>query len=1071
MKIRKLVIKNINSLYGMWEIDFTVPEYAAGLFAITGSTGSGKSTILDAMCLALFAETPRIGHGENKEIVSRGTNECLAELTFEADGACYMASFSYSPITRGKRAGQINDLYAHRLVRNGTEIADKTSAVRKLVEEITGLDRERFTRTVMLAQGKFDAFLNAGDAKAAILEQITGTGIYSRIAGTVKQLFDQANEQLAQIRAVCGGIVLLSPEEEAVKQEYLAELEHNRNEMQKEALLLSGQLKIVETLEKLAVSLNENTAAQAALQQETTDFLPDQLRLTRGRKTEPARNLYNTWKELQHANAETFAELEQLEQTLPTLKQLAEQTEKQAESALSTLQEQQLQHEELLKKINSVRLLDASIRETKTQSERLKKNIEKEGMLRTAAENRITRTADARKKLEERHKASEQYCRDHAADSSLPEKAAEWTGSLRHLVERRSVALTLNRDRELAEKKVTTAEKTLTTAENDLKNAEEKCKTPADAVIDLQKKIGSHESRQSLTGKQNILMRNIRTIRAITDLADERNRLRKGEPCPLCGATEHPFADHPDVIPTMDQNEKDLAEVSRKLEELTALEGALRDAENARFTADAEREKAAAAKEIARNTHAHAIAERDEKQRLFEEEVRAGKTQWNQLKKMLEDAGFELPEKAVSLPDTVSERIERYRDAEKNLQEFSGNLAKIQAEQNAAELEKQGIGQRLAEAETELKEHLEKLQNLSAERFALLGNRDPEQEQACADAALKSAADLRIHAEKEAVRTAEEWKNARTQQEKLQAEAGKRSLAIHESELALAEICRKIGIPPETLENDLLDPAGLAQLSAKEADLAARKQNLEIGRKKLTEEQKAAENQRKTEKDAATLSEELHRKTEEQNQLSITLGALRQELDQNAENRKRLAEKEAELESRKKNAALWGRLHNLIGKGNQFQRVAQGITLDNLLTLANGELRSLYERYELIRSEKEQLGIDVIDHEQGDEIRTCANLSGGERFVVSLALALGLSRMAGEKIRIDSFFLDEGFGTLDSESLQIVMHALSKLHSGGKLVGVISHVSNLADEIPCAISVTKNGGGKSSLSGPGVTQK
>ena len=273
------------------------------------------------------------------------------------------------------------------------------------------------------------------------------------------------------------------------------------------------------------------------------------------------------------------------------------------------------------------------------------------------------------------------------------------------------------------------------------------------------------------------------------------------------------------------------------------------------------------------------------------------------------------------------------------------------------------------------------------------------------------------------------------------------------------------------MEKSLLDPAELARLAAKEADLAARKNNLEAEQKKLENDQITAESLRKTELDATALGEFLRQKSAEQDQHSVALGALRQELEQNAENRKRLAEKESELEKQKKNAALWGRLYNLIGRGNQFQRVAQGITLDNLLTLANGELRSLYSRYELIRSEKEQLGIDVIDHEQGDEIRTCANLSGGERFVVSLALALGLSRMAGEKIRIDSFFLDEGFGTLDSESLQIVMHALSKLHSGGKLVGVISHVSNLADEIPCVISVTKNGGGKSTLSGPGVTQK
>ena len=1071
MKIRKLLIKNINSLYGTWEIDFSAPEYAAGLFAITGSTGSGKSTILDAICLALFAETPRIGHGDNKEVVSRGTNECLAELTFESGGADYMASFSYSPITRGKRTGQINDLYAHRLVRDGIEIADKTSAVRKLVEEITGLDRERFTRTVLLAQGKFDAFLSAGDSKAAILEQITGTEIYSRIAGTVKLFFDSANTELEKLNAACDGIVLLTPEEEAIKQEHRAELERSRDALQKETLFLAEQLKIAENLKNLADAAEKNLAARAALQQEMETFQPDSLRLMQGRKTEPARNLYNTLNELRKANTRTFAELELLERTLPALKQQAEQAEKSAETALEKLKAQQQQHTGLMQKISAVRLLDASINETKKQLDRLAKNIEKEQSRQIAAEKRIASAAAEQKKLEEENRISEQYCRDHAADATLPEKAAEWAEALRHLVERRAVAIALNRDRDLAEKKVAAAEKALTAAETALTVATENCKAPADAMADIQSRIAQQESRQSLMNTQNILVRNIRTFRAITDLAEERTRLRKGKSCPLCGATDHPYADHPNVIPTMDQNEKELAEVSAKLEALNALEQQLREAETAKFAADAEREKAAAAKEIARSAHNHALAERDEKLRLFEDEVRAGKEQWNELKNTLHTAGFDLPEKAESLPDAIAERIGRYRTAEKSLQDFSGKLAKLQAEQSAAEQEKQGIAQRLAEAETEQTGQQKEQDRLSAERISLLGDRDPDAEQSRADAELKSAGDLRIRAEKEAVRAAGEWQNARAQQTKLQDEAGKRALAINENETVLQETCSRIGVTPDELEKSLLDPAELARLAAKEADLAARKNNLEAEQKKLENDQKTAEGLRKTELDADALGELLRQKSAEQDQHSVALGALRQELEQNAENRKRLAEKEAELEKQKKNAALWGRLYNLIGRGNQFQRVAQGITLDNLLTLANGELRSLYSRYELIRSEKEQLGIDVIDHEQGDEIRTCANLSGGERFVVSLALALGLSRMAGEKIRIDSFFLDEGFGTLDSESLQIVMHALSKLHSGGKLVGVISHVSNLADEIPCVISVTKNGGGKSTLSGPGVTEK
>ena len=116
----------------------------------------------------------------------------------------------------------------------------------------------------------------------------------------------------------------------------------------------------------------------------------------------------------------------------------------------------------------------------------------------------------------------------------------------------------------------------------------------------------------------------------------------------------------------------------------------------------------------------------------------------------------------------------------------------------------------------------------------------------------------------------------------------------------------------------------------------------------------------------------------------------------------------------------------------------------------------------------EELGIEVADKDQGDFIRSCKTLSGGERFLVSLSLALGLSQMAGEKIRVYSLFLDEGFGTLDADTLEIALGALSNLRNRGKLVGVISHVAAFSEKIPCVIEVNKSGGGRSTRQGPGV---
>jgi len=154
--------------------------------------------------------------------------------------------------------------------------------------------------------------------------------------------------------------------------------------------------------------------------------------------------------------------------------------------------------------------------------------------------------------------------------------------------------------------------------------------------------------------------------------------------------------------------------------------------------------------------------------------------------------------------------------------------------------------------------------------------------------------------------------------------------------------------------------------------------------------------------------------------------------------------------------------------GAKFAKFAQGITLDQLIYLANTHLKILSSRYELCRSssEKQLLEIEVIDSFQGNITRPVSTLSGGESFIVSLALALGLSSLASQRISIDSLFLDEGFGSLDDDSLEVALNALSRLQSSGKMIGVISHVKALKEQIPLQIRIVPNGDGTSRVITP-----
>ena len=195
-------------------------------------------------------------------------------------------------------------------------------------------------------------------------------------------------------------------------------------------------------------------------------------------------------------------------------------------------------------------------------------------------------------------------------------------------------------------------------------------------------------------------------------------------------------------------------------------------------------------------------------------------------------------------------------------------------------------------------------------------------------------------------------------------------------------------------------------------------------------------------------------------------GEIRQQLKQDADNRQQQQTLMQQIAQMTQQVEDWGYLNSLIGskEGDKFRKFAQGLTLDNLVHLANQQLTRLHGRYLLQRKASEALEVEVVDTWQADAVRDTRTLSGGESFLVSLALALALSDLVSHKTRIDSLFLDEGFGTLDSETLDTALDALDALNASGKTIGVISHVEAMKERIPVQIKVKKiNGLGYSKL--------
>lgn len=238
----------------------------------------------------------------------------------------------------------------------------------------------------------------------------------------------------------------------------------------------------------------------------------------------------------------------------------------------------------------------------------------------------------------------------------------------------------------------------------------------------------------------------------------------------------------------------------------------------------------------------------------------------------------------------------------------------------------------------------------------------------------------------------------------------------------------------------------------------------------VTEKEKQLLNtqeQQITKKTNEELQSEFVEKKIKADEFSQKIGANKQTLKSNADNLKTTGSKLKEKEKQQAICNKWGILNTLIGSndGKKYRNFAQALTFEHLIGLSNRQLQKMSDRYILKRTgdTTNPFELYVIDKFQNSDERTAQNLSGGEKFIISLSLALGLANMASKNMRIDTMFIDEGFGTLDSDYLDVALNALSNLQSEGKVIGVISHLTELKERIATHVEVVPSGNGHSKI--------
>lgn len=1080
MRILQVRFKNLNSLVGEWQIDLMHPAFASdGIFAITGPTGAGKTTILDAICLALYGRTPRLNKvvKSGNEIMSRQTGECFAEVTFETQSGRYRCHWSQHR-ARKKPDGELQSP-RHEIANadSGEIFESKIRGVADQIESATGMDFDRFTRSMLLAQGSFAAFLQAApDDRAPILEQITGTDIYSQISIRVHERQREEREKLNLLQAETAGIVILEPEQAQEIGLALETKQKEETDLSAKSTETGKAIAWLTAIDGLKKEIGDLADEASKLQSDIETFKPDREKLNRALNAAELSGAYATLTATRKQQTEDRAALKTEEEALPGI----ESSAKEQAGVLKSAEQHTVRTKEELKatapELQKVRSLDQKL------ADQRKAVSEGDGGCKKDA---AKIDADKKARLAEQDKRSRDrktlelvggYLKDHAQDewligglTGVEEQMSGLLTKQNEIVQKAAAQEIANATLELAAKSLEDCQKQSGIRKQGLEDASKRLQQGKDGLSQL---LGDRLLREYRTEKETLL-REMAFLIKIAELEDHRAKLEDGKPCPLCGATEHPFAEG--NVPVLDETEKKIDALTRLISKAEDQEAAIKKLEEAESLArknltEAEKLELAAAND--KKAAEKALGEVKDglvKLRADFAECRQAVTA------KLRPLGIaDIPETDISsLIESLKKRLKAWQAQVKNKADIEKQIAGIDSEVKrldaVIETQSTALTEKLERLETLKKE----LATVRCERAALYGDKNPDDEERRLNKAVSDAEGAEKQARERHNELQQKWNTAKAHVESLKKRINQREPELTKLENDFAASLAPVGFSnEEQFLAAILPSESRAELTAMTKNMDERQADL-CARQKDRDTRLASEMARKiTDKSLEELEPKFKEHEETLKELRNIIAGLKHKLSENAAAKERIKEKQTAIEVQKKECRRRENLHELIGSadGKKYRNFAQGLTFEIMIGHANRQLQKMTDRYLLVRDDTRPLELNVIDNYQAGEIRSTKNLSGGESFIVSLSLALGLSHMASKNVRVDSLFLDEGFGTLDEEALDTALETLAGLQRDGKLIGVISHVSTLKERIGTQIQVTPQTGGRSQISGPGCSR-
>ena len=952
MKPLKLTIENINSLRGRHTIDFTAGNLAGcGLFAIIGPTGSGKTTILDAITLALYGQACRYGGKSSPaDVMTTNTASSEATLLFSSGDMTYEASWKLRR-ARGAADGALQpvEMVLKRIATDGsiTVLAEQLTRMKAEVDQILGINYDQFQRVALLPQGEFDRFLTAkDDERTQILEKLTGTAKYREIGEAIRKAFRQAAAGSKTLRDNITGlqIGLLTPDDLTAKTERLKALDVLVPKAKQEADDLAARAKSAEDYIRAIGLSTRYTTDLTTAQESLKAHQPQVARLTRFRALKPVFD-----------------------------------ARRDQSGAMARLTKAEADHKTAVTNANQAATLAAI---TRAQVLHYGRETMRTGLLAASG------AADAIgwkpfASISDAISAVQPIATElNSISAALPQVArskADAEKAWQQLWIKMTEVPTVVEAAGLESEPVAQVDR-----ENSAK-AVERAYTSMLANLDDQ-----------VTRERRTVDALLQTIASVSKVAELEEQLERGMDCPLCRQ----------VVVAVPAKGTSAAELASAQTALSAAQTELKRLEN-----------------------------RVQKAGLLQ----AGLSGDNGLIGMWKAAAaraasdvatLDASLKAANLTPDIQHvaGIGGHLAALTNVLSYSAAEALLrQVQSDGRDANDVAAAEQPAPAWT------------SMEKAVEVYNRRVD-DVTKAESTL-SAAWEQVLQQTAAVKLASDTFTEQLVEHSVGDSAELDAVILTDSE------CRNIEMQREMLVSDERVLTGkLQEVRQSLALLQAIQPPLPATRELVDALMSDAQATRKASNDAIA----------EQSSVAGTI-------DNDAKVRSELAELERQLGEKTTSEGRWKLLDDKFG-GDKLTRLVQRIGMDALVGYANQRLQSFSNRYQLRGVDTDGLGILVVDRRNLDATRATSSLSGGEKFLTSLSLALGLSDIASRSARIDSLFIDEGFGTLDAETLETALSALQLLRTdSGRQVGIISHVGALQERLQARIVVQPNGDGTSKL--------